>query len=337
MMRLLLLGLGLVSCSSFDEIVHTNDLKEIQPGDSEYERTVQVRYLGVSGLSIRIGKDHIITAPFYSCPGLGRVLQGSIEPRRELILKLAPPLDDVQAVLVGHSHYDHLMDVPVLAQERLPKGCVIYGSRTAAHILAAAELEQRIEVVNDHAGDYDRPGTWRPIGARFRIMALRSDHAPHFAGIRVYDGVYDEDLEELPTSAGGWRLGVTFAYLIDVLDAGSSRPVFRIYYQDAAADPPAGIPPPLHDGKPVDLAVLCTAAFHQVDRHPEAIIMATSPRFVLATHWEDFFRPQTEALAAVPGTDLEEFLRRLGRVMPRGGEHWMPAPGTLFRFPIRGR
>ena len=165
-------------------------------------------------------------------------------------------------------------------------------------------------------------------------MPIASDHAPHFVGVRVYDGVYKEELAELPTRAGGWLLGVPFAYLIDVLDTDSKRTVFRIYYQDADADPPAGLPPVLSDGRPVDLAILCTAAFSQIDHHPEAIIVATRPRFVIATHWEDFFRPQTESLAAVPGTDLWEFLRRLGNVMPSDSEHWMPAPGTLFHFPI---
>lgn len=316
-----------------------NRLPELRPGDARYARTVQVRFLGVAGFSFRLGDAQVLTAPFYSNPGLFRVLAGHIEPNVERILALAPKeLGEVDALLVGHAHYDHLMDVPVLAKRRLPESCTIFGSRTAKHILAPEELPQRVKAVDLVAGTYRRPGKWHRVAAgRARVMALLSDHAPHFCGIRAFNGWYRKDLEKRPESAWAWRLGKPLAWLIDFMDASGERPVFRIYYQDTAPRVPLGLPPPLADGKRIDLAVLCVASFSQIDHHPEAIVLAARPRHVLLGHWEDFFRPQTEPLRPVPATDLHDFVERLEKVLPAAADYWLPAPGAGYRFEVQPR
>ena len=47
---------------------------------------------------------------------------------------MALPLAAVHAILVGHSHYDHLMDVPLIARRYVPNA-TIYGSLTTKRIL----------------------------------------------------------------------------------------------------------------------------------------------------------------------------------------------------------
>jgi len=309
---------------------------ETPKADKSSEDSVTIRYLGASGLSIRHGSDHILTAPFFSNPGIWRVLFGRIASDEsrfpEDIDELA---SDAVGILVGHAHYDHLLDVPGVAR-RMPRSARIYGNETAAHILAAVpDLRGRVVVLNDSAGDSERPGDWIwVVGSAIRFMPLRSGHAPHYAGMRIFDGGYTEDLTRLPPRAKGWPLGLPLSFVIDFLDPGSREPVFRIYYQDAAADPPQGFPPPLGDGKEFDLAVLCVASFEGVEEHPEAVLRWVEPRAVLLTHWEGFFRPQSEPVRPVRATDLEEFIERFEAAIPEHTPHWMPSPGEAIAIPL---
>ena len=57
-------------------------------------------------------------------------------------------------------------------------------------------------------------------------MALESEHAPHFNGLKMFRGSYHKDLQRLPRRAAGWREGQTLSYLIDFLE----RPGALIVY-----------------------------------------------------------------------------------------------------------
>ena len=167
-------------------------------------------------------------------------------------------------------------------------------------------------------------------------MAIQSEHAPHFFGIKLYAGKVSEKLDRLPKRAWGWKEGQTFAYLIDFLGEDGSID-FRIHYQDAASNPPWGFPPPLEsrDPKRVDVAIVCVPGFDRARSYPEGIIRRIQPRFVILGHWEDFFRPRTgdpEDLRVVPLTDPNVFIARMKKVLP-SDSHWtMPRPGAWLRL-----
>lgn len=112
----------------------------IAAGDPRFDRTVQVRYLGVGGFLIRLGADVVLTAPLYSNPGLLTEAFLPIHPNPGRIEAFHPPSPadrrDVRAILVGHAHYDHLMDVPWVYRWADPAP-VILGSTTTRRVLDA--------------------------------------------------------------------------------------------------------------------------------------------------------------------------------------------------------
>jgi hypothetical protein len=312
-------------------------VEQVQPAGewccTRGSEAVTLEYLGVGGWLIRMGDAAVLTAPLFSNPRLLDVAFGRIEPDSALIEQFLPPVDDVSALLVGHAHYDHLMDVPYVLRRRAP-GATLYGSRTAVNLVRGdPEVEpHRLVSVEESAGDHQRPGAWHHTAEdRVRIMALVSGHAPHFMGIRLWDGHMEEPAEALPRRASGWLQGTPIAYLVDFLDSDGAV-AFRIHYQDAASEPPEGFPPTLDDGVPIDLAILCPPGFEEVDGFPEGILERLQPRAVLLGHWENFFRPRTEPLQGVPSTDLDEFLRRLDAVLPAEAPRAMPEPGATIRF-----
>ncbi len=293
---------------------------------------ITVQYLGVGGWLFRFGGDALLTAPFFSNPSLLDVGVGGITPDTAAIDRFLPPVGDVSAILAGHGHYDHLMDIPYVLRRHAPEAR-LFGSATATNLVAGDPgiAGERLVPVDGMAGDHEGMGEWIHLpGGRIRFMPLASGHAPHLFGIQLYRGEQTVPRDRLPETAGEWVDGLTLAYLIDFLDP-EGEVVFRVHYQDAASEPPDGFPPPLDDGIPVDLAILCPPGFQQVDRYPEGILERTAPSLVLLGHWEDFFRSRTEELRPVPTLDLVGFLARMESALPEGARWVLPVPGAAFR------
>jgi L-ascorbate metabolism protein UlaG (beta-lactamase superfamily) len=323
---------------------------ELPPGDPAYPTEVQIKYLGAGGVVIKRGADVLLTAPFFSNPSIPRVAFGEIAARPEQIDHFlgstGGSIADATAVLVGHAHYDHLMDVPYIKKKYLPQAR-IYGSETMRNTLAgdptlSAEDVKSVEEKKEDVGTADRPGKWWPAGPRLRFMALRSEHAPIIAHLKFFEGNYTEPLQQLPTRAFGWREGRTLAYLIDFLGADGKTVEFRIHYQDAASNKPLGFPPSSFadpaDDHPVDLAIVCMPGFDQVKEYPEAIVKRLKPRFVVIIHWENFFEllpDDPKDLRTVPTEDAERFLARLQAVLPEKASFTLPAPGAWMHFAPR--
>jgi Beta-lactamase superfamily domain len=295
---------------------------------------VELTYLGVGGFIIRHGGHAIMTAPFYSNPGLVRSLLGfPIEPEPARIAQFLPPVDDVEAILVGHAHYDHLMDAIHIAETSAPRA-TFYGSDTMAHLVhARPPLRSRTVSLEPIAGDSQTPGQWQPLArGAMRVMALRSEHGPQFLGIKAFGGTVERDLDALPRTAYGWKEGQTLAFLIDVLGA-DGRPALRFHYQDAPSNPPFGFPPPIAsvDARAVDVSLLCVAAFNEVQRYPEGLMEALQPRHVVLAHWENFFSRRSPP-AALPFLDTRMFSTRLTNALPPDARWHTPLPGAKLRF-----
>jgi Beta-lactamase superfamily domain len=329
---LLLAALPLTACSG--AIPKFDPLPATPPAGPH----VEMHYLGSGGWIFRRGGDAIATAPFVSNPTWFALLR-TARPDEALIDEVVPAMDGIEIVLVGHAHYDHTMDVPVVARTKAPNA-IFYGGKTVANVLAAVIDDTRLRAVGDkETAIGDRKGEWFFNRARtIRFMPLASTHAPHVLGLKlVATGTVEAKQRELPGAPLRWKEGETLAFLIDFLGPGE-RVDFRIYYQDAASRPGTGILPALEgpDAARTDAAVLCVAAFDQVDRNPEHILASVQPRVVIGGHWEDFFfRGFKAPLRPAFGTSLEDFQRRARAVSP--GPIYLPEPRQKFFLPIGAR
>ena len=301
------------------------------------KKVIHIQYLGVGGYLFRYGKSTLMTAPSITNPSLFKIATLTrLKTDEELVDRLLPPVEDVEIILVGHTHYDHLLDVPYIMKKHAKKA-VVYGSETMGHIMVAAVDKSRMVTVDKYAARGKTPGQWIYNQDRTtRFMAIESEHAPHFAGIKLLPkGPYDKDLKRLPRTVFGWVEGQTYAYLIDFLDNHDDI-AFRIHYQDAASTPPLGFVPelPAHEQKRVDLAILCVASFTQVNDYPEGIIKDIQPKNIILGHWEDFFRNQKRPVRVLRTTNVHDFVKRLESVIPGDSQWFMPMPFTQMRFPV---
>jgi hypothetical protein len=312
---------------------------------------VSVTYLGISGILVEHGDHALLTAPFFSNPplvswrpsALRWLLGNPISADSAVIERLLPrTADRASVILVGHGHYDHLLDIPYIATHRV-KSAFIYGGPSVRHMLMGDPVlrsasTRLVGILPQSAGDFRRDGEWfYSADSAFRFMALRAGHAPT---VKIRDwrytfaaGTVSKDFDRLPNMAADWKLGEAYAFLIDVLSAAPRRTIFRIYYEDAPSEPPLGFPPKrLLAERSVDLAILCAATSSNVRAAPDSLLRLLKPGGVMVTHWESFFRPPLEPKWLSRATDMHGFARSLRRSLARPAGWVMPLPGQAVLF-----
>jgi len=303
---------------------------------------IDITYLGSGGFLFQRDTTAILTAPYFSNESLQRVGVWSIEADTATIDQYRPDLKAVQAILVGHPHYDHLLDVPYVWKKHAPHTRV-FGNQSMANILDSAVPKTNLHVLDNEVRVDKNSGAFvSSHGGLIQFMPLHSSHAPNIR-IPLMDIEYliaprsvDEPLDEVPQQARDWRLGETLAYIIDFRAASDTAKVeFRIYYQDAGHMPESWHLPA--DGRRVDLAIVTVASANFIGQgeYIQTIRDSLRPRHWLLGHWEDFFQPYSqnpEEIYSVPFTNTESFVDTLiGRGI--GGDEWvLPTPGTKLAY-----
>ena len=317
---------------------------------------VLVRYFGVGGLYIRWQGVALLTAPFFSNYGMLKVGLGDVEWDTEAIADgmAGLPADPIAAVLVGHTHYDHVGDLPPILREHA-SGAQLFAGRSGRNMLGSCEgIDARFVEIENVTERWVRltDGDGRPLPVR--IMPLESDHAPHLGRFRFATGQVLEPWDCFE----GRKIrelvqGKTYAFLIDLLASDGETIAFRIHYQDAASGRPAGFPPrEVLAERAVDLATLCMPSAHLAEGYPEGILEHTGARHALVTHYEDFFRHRDRPLRFVKlltDGNADDFMSAVESEMTRtnhragppnapacgpSGPLWtMPLPGEWLAFP----
>ena len=323
--------------------VHTSQTVLCQGADCRPPHDVDIQYLGVAGFMIRSGGKVLLTAPHFSNPSAAKILPEergpAIAPDSALIDSLLPDsARHASAIVIGHGHYDHLLDVPLIARS-MAKDATVYGSPSVRNMLMGDRLlhDRVVGIGGDSVGSSDTVGKWvKTTDGAFQIMALRSSHAPALKGAGTrHDyapGIVDTPFKQLPRIGFDWKAGEIYAYLIDALD-GRGETIFRVYYQDTASDFPFGTIPAKLGGRRVDVAILCVASARNADpKAPDALVTALAPRYVIASHWESFFKPQTEKIEPIASANFRRWVGSMKNSLPPDAGWSTPYPMARYRF-----
>lgn len=231
---------------------------------------LEVQWLGVSGYRMTYENQTIFIDPYVSRVSLGDVVarrRALPDPRLVERHLARPGGEQVLAVLIGHTHFDHALDAPAVVARY---GCPAYGSDSLVRLLALHGLaEHTVEVEPKRAYE---------LGP-FTVTFFPSVHSKLILGLAVpMDGELTcEHLDAL--NPGAYRCGRVYGIRIEV--AGMS-----FYHQGSANllddEVPSG-------GVDVFLAGVAGRGF--TDRYWERILPRLEPRVVVPTHYDDFFRP----------------------------------------------
>lgn len=248
---------------------------------------LELTWLGTAGFRLAYQGTVVWIDPYVTRLSLRDLVARRVVPPSEATI--AAWIDRADAVLVGHTHFDHALDVPAIAQRF---GARVYGSSSLAQLMKIHGLAGQAVVVAPHR-DYE-------VGP-FRFRFTPSRHSKLQLGLAVpYAGELTcEHVDELTPQR--YRCGQVWGICVEV--AG-----MRIYHQGSADL----IEDEIRD-RGVDLFLCGIAGRRFTPRYVERIVRALAPARIIPTHYDDFFRPLDAPLRFSLNVDLTGFADEVHR------------------------
>jgi L-ascorbate metabolism protein UlaG (beta-lactamase superfamily) len=248
-----------------------------------------LQWLGTSGFRLAYEGHSILIDPYVSrAPAAAMLRPAAVLPSRAAIDRWLPERCD--AVLIGHTHFDHALDAPLIADR---DGATVFGSRSMKHLMAMyGRADAAVEVT---------PYEVYEVGP-FEITFVPSVHSKLVLGLAIPAGgdISCDHFDEL--LPGAYGCGQVWG--IHVAVAGVS-----FYHQGSADLIDEAI---RHRGVDFFLAGIAGRGF--TERYVERIARKLEPRVVLAHHHDDFFRPLEAPMQLSFNVNVSGFVDEVARV-----------------------
>ncbi|HEY4121865.1 MAG TPA: MBL fold metallo-hydrolase [Byssovorax sp.] len=263
-------------------------------GGEPTTRGVRVRWLGTAGFEIEHAGTVLLVDPYVTRASYGACVWRPLAPDLAAVARYAPRAD---AIVVGHTHFDHALDVPAIA---LQTGAKVFGSRSAVALCRASGVpEAQVRDVERSPGQDAVVVEVGPLELRFYPSA----HSRFALGRVPFPGDI-ADCDDVPLRIERYRCGAVFTLEIRV--AGKT-----IVHLGSAELVEASL-----GARSPDLLLLCAAGWTASDRLPERVMAKLAPRAVLLSHWDNFFRPIDRGAELLPALKLPRLVDRLTRAAP---------------------
>ena len=102
---------------------------------------MRVTYFGTTTLLFDDGQDQILFDAHFTRPSLPRYILGSAATDTALVDAMldAHRVDRLRAIFISHSHHDHVMDAPYVANRC---GAAVYGSASALNVCQGGDVPE---------------------------------------------------------------------------------------------------------------------------------------------------------------------------------------------------
>jgi L-ascorbate metabolism protein UlaG (beta-lactamase superfamily) len=246
-----------------------------------------LRYLGTAGFVLTAGGRTVVLDPYLTRAPLHSVLGGApLVPDRATALRHVPRADDV---LVGHAHYDHVLDAPCICAAT---GARLIGSPAVCHVGRAAGLpERQLLATTGHAPIPSGPLTVRGVPSR---------HGKVLLGRVLFPGDITAP-PPWPARAHELRHGLVLNWHV----AGDGFSVLHIDSADFIAESLRGLS--------ADVLCLCAVGRKFRPNYVRDAIELVRPKLVVPCHWDTMITDADAPLRMLPGVALAEMLAEIAR------------------------
>ncbi len=249
-----------------------------------------LRWLGTAGLDLEYEGRHLLVDPYYTRISLWELASGQCRSREDIICRHLPA--EIEAQLITHSHFDHLLDAPVI--ERLT-GAPIVGSATSANLSRGrGTRESGVRIVIG--------GETLEFGP-FRVRVYKSRHSRFLFGRVPADGTVDHPI----TARRAWdyKVGPVFIYRIEaggisLLVLGSAD-LLDDQLSEAGAD----------------VLCPCVAGHQATPDYIGRVVRLSMPRLLIPIHYDNFFTPFEKGVTELPGAAFRPFVLKAREASPR--------------------
>jgi L-ascorbate metabolism protein UlaG (beta-lactamase superfamily) len=249
------------------------------------EPGLTVRFLGVTTLLFSDGRTSLMTDGFFTRPGgvLKIALGRKIRPDRDVIRRglRKAGVDGLSAVIPLHSHYDHAMDSPEVAQQT---GATLLGSESSANIgrgwgLPEAQIEVVIPGKAYHFGD-------------FTLTFIETAHVPLRVNVNRGGTEIEEPLVP-PVPPLDYKVGQVFSLHIQ-------HPLGKVLVHGSAGFVPGAL-----EGLSAEFVCLSIGGLaHLEQEYKETlfneVVQKTGASRVIPLHYDDFTKPLEKPMRLMP-------------------------------------
>lgn len=269
-------ALGMQPAQAFNRYLHA-------PA-TESPDQLSIRYLGTAGFVLTAQQHTLVLDPYLSRHPVTTLLTRPLPSRRELVTRHLPKANDV---LVGHAHYDHILDAPELCRQT---GARLIGSRATINVGRAAGLPEH-QLLETAGRETLRSGDWQ-------VRGLPSLHGKVLAGRIPFPGDITEP-PPWPPRMHQLKHGLVLNWWIDT---GS----LRVVHIDSADFINEEL-----QGMTADVLCLCAIGRRFRPNYVQDAVRLLKPRWVIPCHWDTMITPFDQEPDLIPGVDLPGFFTEI--------------------------
>ncbi len=245
---------------------------------------LKVTYFGTTTLLFDDGKDQVLFDAHVTRPSLGKYIRNSKASTDTALcdeLIGLHKIDRLKAIFISHTHHDHVMDAPYIANKC---GAKIYGSESAKEVaLGGGVPEERIEVFGH--------GSCYCVGD-YKVSILKSLHSkPTILNNDLGEPITEPLVQ--PAKLREYKEGGSYDFFVE---HGDKKILIRPSFNYIAGQ---------LDGIHADVLFLGVAGLANADPDMETVFFAetvekTGAKLVIPIHWDNFFSPLDRPIKGMP-------------------------------------
>jgi len=264
-------------------------IEGIDQSQTQKNNVVSITWLGTAGVLISDSQTSILIDPYVSRFGMIQIALGlPLRPDKKAVKEWVERLgkNNIQAIVVSHSHFDHCLDAPYFA---MVTGAILIGSESTLNVGRGAGLAEKYLKTTI-------PDQTVTIGS-FTLKFIESNHGPAFLGRVPYPGTIEKPLIS-PRPARDYKLGKTYAVLI-------THPSGTIVHHGSA-----GFLSGMYEGATSDVILLGIAGRKSTQTYLKNVPLKLGAKLLIPIHFDNFFVKLEKKMKKLPGVRLNEFLAK---------------------------